>query len=116
MPKKEEKKQEAKQYDLLETGIYTDEVFLERNSALRLKISDCDNLLAEAKKNLPKAVNYEEKINRLKDAVNALDDDTISNEQKNILLKAIIKRIEYTSEKYQPHGVNEFKLRIDLNI
>lgn len=110
------KKQEAKQYDLLETGIYTDEVFLERNSALRLKISDCDNLLAEARKNLPKAVNYEEKINRLKDAVSALDDDTISNEQKNILLKAIIKKIEYTSAKHQPHGVNEFKLRIDLNI
>ena len=110
------KKQEAKQYDLLETGIYTDEVFLERNSALRAKISSCDNLLAEARKNLPKAVDYEEKIRTLKEAVASLDDDTISVEQKNILLKAIIKRIEYTSDKYQPHGVNDFKLRIDLNI
>ena len=110
------KTQEAKQYDLLETGIYTNEVFLERNSALRAKISNCEELLAEARKSLPKAVNYEEKIKTLKEAVASLDDDTISMEQKNILLKAIIKRIEYTSEKYQPHGVNEFKLRIDLNI
>ena len=110
------KTQEAKQYDLLETGIYTSEVFLERNSALRAKISNCEELLAEARKSLPKAVNYEEKIKTLKEAVVSLDDDTISMEQKNILLKAIIKRIEYTSEKYQPHGVNEFKLRIDLNI
>ena len=110
------KKQEVKQYDLLETGIYTNEVFLERNSALRAKISNCEELISEARKNMPKAVDYEEKIRTLKAAVASLDDDTISNEQKNILLKAIIKRVEYTSEKYQPHGVNEFKLRIDLNI
>ena len=110
------KAQEAKQYDLLETGIYTNEVFLERNSALRVKISNCDNLLTEAKKNLPKAVDYEEKIVTLKAAVAALDDDTVPMEQKNILLKAIIKKIEYTSDKYQPHGVNDFKLSITLNI
>jgi hypothetical protein len=110
------KAQEAKQYDLLETGIYTNEVFLERNSALRAKISSCDNLLAEAKKNLPKAVDYEEKIRTLKAAVNALDDNTISVGEKNTLLKAIIKRMEYTSDKDQPYGVNDFKLRIYLNI
>jgi hypothetical protein len=110
------KKQEAKQYDLLETGIYSDEVFLERNAALRAKISSCDNMLAEAKKNLPKAVNYEEKIVRLKEAVAALDDDTVSVERKNMLLKAVIKQIEYSSDKNQPHGVNDFRLRIDLNL
>ena len=110
------KAQEAKQYDLLETGIYTNEVFLERNSALRVKIVSCSELLAEAKKNLPKAVDYEEKIRTLKEAVASLDDDTVSVRRKNELLKAVIKKIEYTSDKYQPHGVNEFKLRIDLNI
>jgi hypothetical protein len=110
------KKQEAKQYDLLETGIYSDEVFLERNAALRVKISSCENLLAEARRNLPKAVNYEEKIVMLKEAVAALDDDTKSVEQKNILLKAVIKQIEYSSDKNQPYGVNDFKLRIDLNL
>ena len=110
------KAQETKQYDLLETGIYTNEVFLERNTALRAKISDCDNLLKEARKSLPKAVDYEEKIRTLKEAVASLDDDTISVEQKNRLLKAVIKKIEYTSDKGQPIGVNNFKLRIDLNI
>ena len=108
--------QEAKQYDLLETGIYTNDVFLERNSALRAKISSCENLIAETRKNLPKAINYEEKIRTLKEAISSLDDDTISVRQKNILLKAVIKRIEYTSAKGQPIGVNDFKLRIDLNI
>ena len=110
------KAQEAKQYDLLETGIYTNEIFLERNSALRVKISNCDNLLTEAKKNLPKAVDYEEKIRTLKEAVASLDDDAVPVDKKNKLLKAIIKEMEYTSSKNQPHGVNEFELRITLNL
>ena len=110
------KKQEAKQYDLLETGIYTNEVFLERNSALRDKMTSCFTQLAEAKQNLPKSVDYAKKVRALKEAVATLDDDTATIEQKNRLLKAVIKKIEYTSEKNQPKGTNDFKLRIDLNI
>ena len=110
------KKQEAKQYDLLETGIYTNEVFLERNAALRDKITSCFTQLAEAKQNLPKSVDYAKKVRTLKEAVAALDDDTATIEQKNRLLKAVIKKIEYTSDKNQPKGTNDFKLRIDLNI
>ena len=110
------KKQEVKQYDLLETGIYTNEVFLERNAALRDKMTSCFTQLAEAKQNLPKSVDYAKKIKTLKEAIAALDDDTATIEQKNRLLKAVIKKIEYTSEKDQPKGTNDFKLRIDLNI
>ena len=110
------KKQEAKQYDLLETGIYTNEVFLERNAALRDKMTTCFTQLAEAKQNLPKSVDYAKKVRTLKEAVAALDDDTATIEQKNRLLKAVISKIEYTSDKNQPYGKNDFKLRIDLNI
>ena len=110
------KAQEVKQYDLLETGIYTNDVFLERNTALREKITQCSNQLAEAKKNMPKAIDYAEKIKTLKEAIDALDDDSASNEKKNRLLKAVIKKIEYTSDKGQPYGKNEFTLRITLNI
>ena len=110
------KAQEVKQYDLLETGIYSNEVFLERNTALREKITICFKQLEEAKKNQPKAIDYEEKIRTLKEAIAALDDDSISAEKKNRLLKAVIKPMEYTSVKDQPYGQNEFKLRIDLNI
>ena len=110
------KAQEAKQYDLLETGIYSNEVFLERNTALREKITICFKQLEEAKKNQPQAIDYEEKIKTLKEAIAALDDDSISAEKKNRLLKAVIKPMEYTSDKDQPYGQNEFKLRIDLNL
>jgi hypothetical protein len=110
------KAQEAKQYDLLETGIYTNEVFLARNTALREKITNCSDQLAEAKKNLPSAINYAEKIMILKEAVIALDDDDYPVEQKNRLLKSVIKEIEYTSEKDQPKRTNNFQLSITLNI
>ena len=110
------KTQEAKQYDLLETGIYTNEVFQERNAALRDKMTLCSNQLAEAKKNMPKSIDYAEKIKTLKEAIEALDDDTASMDKKNRLLKAVIKRMEYTSDKAQPYRQNDFTLRIDLNI
>ena len=110
------KAQEAKQYDLLETGIYTNEVFVARNTALREKINNCSDQLAEARKRLPQAVDYEEKIITLKEAIAALDDEDYPVEQKNRLLKAVIKEIEYTSEKVQPKRINNFQLSITLNI
>ena len=110
------KAQEAKQYDLLETGIYTNEVFLERNAALREKITYCSDQLAEAKKSLPQSVDYAEKIITLKEAINAIDDDTIPTDKKNRLLKAVIKEINYTSQKEQPKRTNNFELDITLKI
>ena len=35
------RKQEEKQYDLLETGVYTQDRFEQRNSALREKMEEC---------------------------------------------------------------------------
>lgn len=110
------KAQEAKQYDLLETGIYTNEVFLERNTSLREKITACSNQIEEAKKSLPKAIDYEEKIMAIKIAVDALDDEDMPVEEKNRLLKAAIKEIEYRSDKDQPKRTNNFKLSITLNL
>ena len=110
------KAQEAKQYDLLETGIYTNEVFLKRNTALREKIVACSNQIAEAKKNMPNDIDYAGKIMTLEAAIEAMDDDTIPVDKKNRLLKAAIKEIKYTSEKGQPLGTNNFELDITLNI
>ena len=110
------KAQEVKQYDLLETGIYTNELFLVRNTALREKIETCSKQIAEAKKNMPQDIDYAGKIITLKEAIEAIDDDTIPVDKKNRLLKAAIKEVKYTSEKGQPLGINKFELDITLNI
>jgi len=60
---------------------------------------------------MPKEVNYEERIVALKDAIKGLKDDTIPMEEKNRLLKAIIKRMEL---KTTDTGFNS--VDIDLKI
>lgn len=116
------RKQEDKQYDLLETGVYTQDKFEQRNAALRQKIEDCQNRIYQAKATMPKEVNYAEKIVALKDAIEGMKNPDFSPEQKNRLLKAIIKRIDYTGippvDKTQPFkkNVNDFKLSITLRL
>ena len=91
------REQEEAQYELLETRQYSQELFERRNAALRQKMSACEEKIKKAMLSIPNAVNYEEKITNLKTAIQALKDDTISNEKKNSLLKLIIERIEVTT-------------------
>ena len=91
-------------------------MFLERNAVLRRNMDACSSQHAEAKKNLPQEIDYAGAIITLKEAVEAIDDDTIPVDKKNRLLKALIKEIQYTSEKGQPYGQNDFSLDITLNI
>ena len=116
------RQQEEKQYEFLETGRYTPDVFDKRNAALRQKMEDCQERIYKAKSTMPKEVNYAERIVALKDAIAGMRDDTISIEEKNRLLKAIIKRIDYTGippvDKSIPYKKNEnsFKLAITLRL
>ena len=86
--------QEETQYELLETKKYTQELFDKRNAALRQKMSECEARIKKAKQSIPNAINYEEKIVQLKDAIQALKDEDMKPEEQNRLLKAIIDRIE----------------------
>ena len=110
------KARETKLFDLLETGVYSNEMFIARHAAVKEQITLTASQLAEAKKNLPTPVDYGEKIITLQGAIDAIDDDTIPMEKKNVLLKSIIKSVEYTSPKDQPLGVNKYTLEITLNI
>lgn len=86
---------EERQHDLLESGTYSEETFLKRNKALHIEIEALKSKIYEAKQNLPKDIDYQGKIIKLKDAIAGMRDDTLSAEQKNRLLKAIVQRIEY---------------------
>ena len=116
------RQQEERQYEFLETGRYTADVFDKRNAALRQKMEECQERIYKAKATMPKEVNYAERIVVLKDAIAGMKDDSISAEQKNRLLKAIIKRIDYTGippvDKSAGFKKNEnsFKLAITLRL
>ena len=116
--------QEDKQYELLETGKYTQDLFDRRNAALRAKMDECQTKIYQAKASMPKAINYEDKIVALKAAIEALPDPTATPAEKNRVLKTIIDRIEFTgspsdgaNKKRQSRGViDPFTLEVFLRL
>lgn len=111
---------EETQYDFLESGRYTPDMFDKRNAILRQKMEDCQERIYKAKATMPNAVDYAERIVALKDAIAGLKDDSISMEEKNRLLKAIVVRIDFTGQpparKGFKKGENEYKLSITLRL
>ena len=91
------KAQEEKQYDLLEKGIYSEELFEKRNNALRDKMEALKKQIRETKESIPKEVDYAEKIISLKKAIESLKDDSITPAAKNKFVKAIVKKIDFST-------------------
>lgn len=112
--------QEEKQYELLETRKYTQEIFDRRNAQLRAKMEECEKQLYLAKSAMPKSVNYGEKVVALEEAIRALHDPEASVPEVNKVLKAIIERIEFTGEpgrgKYGPREGEGIKLEVFLKL
>lgn len=92
----EYRQQEEKQYDLLETGKYTQDLFDKRNAALRQKMETCQAQIFETRSTMPQEINYEEKIIILQDVILALKSPDKTPAEKNRMLKSIVKRIDYS--------------------
>lgn len=107
--------QEDKQYELLETGKYTQDVFDRRNHALREKMMACEREIHTARQSMPTNINYAERIVALQDAINALKDSDVSIEQKNRVLRAIIDHIEYSSTD-RGFGETDIRLKVHLRL
>ncbi len=92
--------QEEKQFELLETGTYTTEVFERRHNDLREKIDACEEAIETARATMPEFVDYAERIVSLESAIAALRDDAMTADEKNKIIKSVIERVEFTGE---PH-------------
>lgn len=108
--------QEEKQYDLLEKGIYSEEVFERRNKSIQDKKLALKKQIQETRESIPKNVDYGERIITLKNAIEGLKDSSVPPSTKNKLLKAIIDRIEYYSDKNQGYNERAFTLDVYLLI
>ena len=107
------KSQLNKTYDLLEQGIYTNEVFLERSNYLKQQIKDINEHIEELEKenkNILKRKNNKEilipKIEKVIDSYYETDDIKM----KNNLLKDVLEKVEYT--KINPSDKDDFKLKL----
>lgn len=115
--------QEDKQFELLETGRYTQDIFDRRHAALHAKMEECRSQIFQTKQTMPKAVDYAERVKALEDAIEMLKDPNASAEVQNKLLKAIVDRIEYNGEpsigpdrKGVPQQGSKFTLKVFLRI
>lgn len=90
----EEKQNEL--YDLLESKIYSRDIFVKRNDKLAIQRNEVKQRYNDLLKNSPSKTDYKEKALQFKDVINALKDEDIEAIDKNNLLKSIIKRIEYS--------------------
>lgn len=107
-------KQEDKQFELLEKGLYSEVVFKKRNGELHKEMEAIRSKMFDMKQTMPKNIDYAEKIVKLKEAIAALKNPEVSAEEKNKLLKAIVEKIEYEYIEYKGKGKVVYKLHIFL--
>ena len=76
-------------------------IFAMLNEKLLKEKAEVMEAMCNARKSMPDAVDYQEKVARFRDALDALTDPNADAEKKNRLLKACIERIDYNREKPQ---------------
>jgi len=76
-------------------------IFKQLNERLLKEKEEINQALCKAYESMPEPIDYEEKIHRFKDALEALQNPDVDAQTKNTLLKACIERIEYRREKPQ---------------
>lgn len=86
-----------KLYDFLEREIYDEETFVVRRKNLLSKKEELTSSYNQLSATLPKAIDYEDKIVRLSQAIEALKNPELSAKSKNDFLTAIVEKIVYTN-------------------
>ena len=98
------KQEELHKKELSQWEKYTEEgmpkhVFDALNEKVLKEKEEVQQALCKATESMPMRVDYEEKLCRFKDALEALKDPEVSAAKKNALLKACIDRINYNRPK-----------------
>ena len=76
-------------------------IFKQLNERLLKEKEEINQALCKAYESMPEPIDYEEKVVRFRDALDALRNPDVDAKTKNILLKTCIERIEYKREKPQ---------------
>lgn len=84
-------------------------IFKRLNSELLKEKDEINQALCKAYESMPEPVDYEEKIFRFQDALQALKNPDIDAQTKNTLLKRCIERIDYKRDK--PERIKSQQIR-----
>lgn len=88
----------AKLFDAWEDGNITDNEFVSRKAVNNERIESIKKQMADLEYSIPEKEEYEEKIVRLSEAIDALTNEDLDADIKNEFLKAIVEKIEYSRE------------------
>ena len=109
--------QKAKQYDLLEQGIYTTEVFLERAKTTAASIQTCSSTIEKLKEEIKHDKNLIEQqsdfIPRCEELLNNYW--SLDTESRNRMLKSLIEKVVYSKDAKNAYGKgNEVSFQLDI--
>ena len=108
-------KRQINLYDLLESGVYTKEIFKERNERLDQERQQNTKAIEEVKKESENENHIVDMTRSLKQAIAAMEDDTVSIEAKNRFLKDIVEAIYVTKPHKKEYGKpEELEIRVNL--
>lgn len=109
--------QKAKQYDLLEQGIYTTEVFLERSKTISASIQSCSDTIA----NLREEIEHDENIKAQQSDFVPRCEELLNNywnlnmESRNRMLKSLVEKVVYSKNIKNTYGKgNEINFELDI--
>jgi len=110
------KQEELNKKEIAQWEKYTEEnmpkhIFDTLNEKVLSEKEEAQQALCKAYESMPDPVDYEEKMYKFKDALEALKDPEVDAAKKNKFLKACIERIDYSREKAErlkrPEGVKK---------
>lgn len=98
------KHEELRKKELAQWEKYTEEnmpkeIFDALNAKVLKEKEEVQQALCKAAESIPERIDYEDKIYRFKDALEALKDPEVPAAKKNALLKSCIERIDYNRAK-----------------
>lgn len=106
--------QQNKLYEFLEKGIYSEEVFLQRQDILSKRKKELEAGIEQQRNSLPAAIDYEDKIKKVSDAISALQNENIAPKDKNKFLKEIIEHIAYSAKTGKANRFAPADVSIDV--
>ena len=109
--------QKSKQYDLLEQGIYTTEVFLERAKTIAASIQSCSDTIAKLREEIEHdkdiMAQQSDFIPRCEELLNNYW--SLDTESKNKMLKSLIEKVVYSKDTKNAYGKgNEISFQLDI--
>ena len=105
--------QQNKLYDLLEQGIYTQDLFLERQATLHDRKKALQSKLIEVREESPKQINYEDCIHKVSELLELYP--SLNAKDKNSMLRSVVKRILYYRPKSDRFNQHDIQIDIELS-